>query len=280
MMLIAESGSTKTDWRAVDKTGTIQQFITLGFNPFHQKSESISLEIKTNLLNRLTGSVSQVHFYGAGCSSKVMCAVVETALNECFPAAEIFVNHDLLAAARGLCGHEKGIACIIGTGSNSCVFDGKDITANIPALGYILGDEGSGAYMGKQFLADYIIGLLPEKLATDFSEKFGLDKDKIFEAVYQKPLPNRFLASFGKFLFQRIDDPYVMSLVRSSFVDFFDRYICRYEGYAELPVHFTGSIAFYFSKILSDVAAEKHVRIGRIVETPAAALVLYHTNKE
>ena len=279
-MLIAESGSTKTDWRAIDNTGKIEQFITKGFNPFHQKSEAISEEIKLNLLPFLKTAVKQVHFYGAGCSSPSMCVIVESALNECFQGAEIHVEHDLLAAARGLCGHEKGIACILGTGSNSCVFDGKNITANIPALGYILGDEGSGSYMGKRFLADYIIGLLPDKLAEDFSIKTGLDKAKIFEAVYMQPMPNRFLASFGKFLFQRIDDPYVMNLVRSSFVDFFDRYICRYEGYAELPVHFTGSIAFYFSKILNDVATEKHVRIGRIVETPAAALVLYHTNKE
>lgn len=279
-MLIAESGSTKTDWRVIDNAGKIEQFITKGFNPFHQKSEAISEEIKLNLLPFLKTAVKQVHFYGAGCSSPSMCGIVESALNECFQEAEIHVEHDLLAAARGLCGHEKGIACILGTGSNSCVFDGVNITANIPALGYILGDEGSGSYMGKRFIADFLIGKLPEKLEKDFTEKFGLTKDKIFEAVYMQPMPNRFLASFGKFLFQRIDDPYVMDLVRSSFVDFFDRYICRYEGYAELPVHFTGSIAFYFSKILNDVATEKQVRIGRIVETPAAALVLYHTNKD
>lgn len=279
-MLIAESGSTKTDWRAVDKSGKIEQFITLGFNPFHQNSQSIAAEIKQNLLPKISTSISEVHFYGAGCSSKVMCAIVESALKECFPMALIFVNHDLLAAARGLCGHEKGIACILGTGSNSCVFDGKDIMSNIPALGYILGDEGSGAYMGKQLMADYIIGIMPEKLAADFAAKSGLDKDKIFEAVYQKPLPNRFLASYGKFIFQRLDDPYIMNLVRNSFVDFFNRYVCRYDGYAQLPVHFTGSIAFYFSKVLNAVASEKGVRIGRIVETPAAALVLYHTKWE
>lgn len=278
MMLIAESGSTKTDWRAIDNTGKIEQFITKGFNPFHQKSEAISEEIKQNLLPSLKVSVNEVHFYGAGCSSAAMCAIVEKALNECFPDAEIHVEHDLLAAARGLCGHEKGIACILGTGSNSCVFDGVNITANIPALGYILGDEGSGSYMGKRFVADFLIGKLPEKLAKDFAEKSGLTKDKIFEAVYMQPMPNRFLASFGKFLFQRLDEPYVMDLVRQSFVDFFDRYICRYPDYQSMPVHFTGSIAFYFSKVLNDVAAEKQVRVGKIIETPAAALTLYHTS--
>lgn len=279
-MLIAESGSTKTDWRAVDNSGKIEQFITKGFNPFHQQSEAISEEIKLNLLPVLKSTVTQVHFYGAGCSSPSMCAIVETALKECFLGAEIHVEHDLLAAARGLCGHERGIACILGTGSNSCVFDGRNITANIPALGYILGDEGSGSYMGKHFIADFLIGKLPEKLENDFTEKFGLTKDKIFEAVYMQPMPNRFLASFGKFLFQRLDEPYVLNLVRQSFIDFFDRYICRYPDYHSMPVHFTGSIAFYFSKILHDVASEKQVRIGRIVETPAAALVLYHTNNE
>ncbi len=279
-MLIAESGSTKTDWRAVDQTGKIQQFITAGFNPFHQKSEAIAAEIKQNLLPSLKNEINEVHFYGAGCSSESMCGIVESALKECFPASKIFVEHDLLAAARGLCGHEHGIACILGTGSNSCIFDGKNITANIPALGYILGDEGSGSYMGKRFIADFLIGKLPEKLAKDFSEKSGLTKDKIFEAVYMQPMPSRFLASFGKYIFQRLDEPYLMNLVRQSFVDFFDRYICRYPNYQSLPVHFTGSIAFYFSKILHDVASEKQVRIGRIVETPAAALVLYHTEKE
>ena len=279
-MLIAESGSTKTDWRAIDNTGKIEQFITKGFNPFHQKSEAISEEIKLNLLPYLKTAVKQVHFYGAGCSSPSMCGIVETALNECFQGAEIHVEHDLLAAARGLCGHEKGIACILGTGSNSCVFDGKNINANIPALGYILGDEGSGSYMGKRFLADFLIGKLPEKLEKDFTEKYGLTKDKIFDAVYMQPMPNRFLASFGRFLFQRLDEPYVLNLVRQSFIDFFERYICRYPDYKSMPVHFTGSISFYFSKILNDVATEKQVRIGRIVETPAAALVLYHTNKE
>lgn len=278
-MLIAESGSTKTDWRLVNEEGKIEQFITAGFNPFHQNSDSITEEITKNLLPQLKTEIKEVHFYGAGCSSESMCEIVEIGLKKCFPSAVLFVNHDLLAAARGLCGHEPGIAAILGTGSNSCMFDGQNITMNIPALGYILGDEGSGAYMGKRLLADYIIGKLPEKLATDLAEKSGLTKDNIFEAVYMKPLPNRFLASFGKFLFQRLDEPYVINLVRNSFVDFFDRYICRYPRYDELPVHFTGSIAFYFSKVLHDVANEKKVIVGRIIETPAAALTLYHTGK-
>ena len=279
-MLIAESGSTKTDWRVVDKTGKIEQFITLGFNPFFQTSETIAAEIKTNLLAKLNGTISEVHFYGAGCSSESMCAIVEAALKLCFNNAQVFVEHDMLAAARGLCGHEKGIAAIMGTGSNSCVFDGKDITGYVTNLGYLLGDEGSGAYMGKRLVADYLIGSMPEKLADDFRNKFGLDKEKILEAVYRQPMPSRFLASFGKYIFQRLDEPYMMNLVRQSFVDFFDRNICKYPEYKTVPVHFTGSIAFYFSKILNDVASEKNVRIGRIVETPAAALVLYHTNKE
>lgn len=279
-MLIAESGSTKTDWRAVDKTGKIEQFITLGFNPFFQTSETIAAEIKTNLLPKLNQAITEVHFYGAGCSSESMCAIVTAALKSCFSNAQVYVEHDMLAAARGLCGHEKGIAAIMGTGSNSCVFDGKEITGYVTNLGYLLGDEGSGAYMGKRLVADYLIGSMPEKLADDFRNKFGLDKEKILEAVYRQPMPSRFLASFGKYIFQRLDEPYMMNLVRQSFVDFFDRNICKYPEHKTVPVHFTGSIAFYFSKILRDVAAEKNVTVGRIVETPAAALVLYHANKE
>jgi len=277
MMLIAESGSTKTDWRTIDEKGNMEKFTTLGFNPFHQNSQSISSEIRSKLLPELKSNISEVHFYGAGCSSAAMCAVVETALKECFGEAKIFVEHDLLAAARGLCGHEKGIAAIIGTGSNSCVFDGNNITSNIPALGYILGDEGSGAYMGKRLVADYIIGMMPENIAKDFLEISGLNKDKILEAVYMKPMPNRFLASFGKFIFGKINEPYIQNIVKQSFVDFFDRYICRYPEHKTLPLHLTGSIAFHFSDILKTVAAEKNVTVGRILVSPAAGLMEYHT---
>ena len=279
-MLIAESGSTKTDWRAVDETGKIQQFITVGFNPFHQKSEAIAGEIKQNLLPSLNRDIREVHFYGAGCSTAAMCEVVETALSVSFPGAKVFVEHDMLAAARGLCGHEKGIAAILGTGSNSCIFDGKEITGAVNNLGYILGDEGSGVYMGKRFIADYLIGDMPEHLVNDFRQKSGLEKDKILDTVYRQPMPNRFLASFAKYIFQRLDEPYMLNLVRQSFLDFFNRNICKYPEHKDIPVHFTGSIAFYFSKILKDVADEKNVKVGRIIESPVAALLLYHTGKE
>lgn len=280
MLLIAESGSTKTDWRAVSENGNITQFLTAGFNPFHQNSQAIAAEIQNKLLPSLNEKVLQVHFYGAGCSTKTMCDVVASALAICFPDAKIVVEHDLLAAARALCGRQAGIACILGTGSNSCVFDGEKITANIPSLGYILGDEGSGAYMGKQFLADFLTGNLPQNLANDFSEKFGLDKEKILEAVYRQPMPNRFLASFGKYFFQRTEQPYIIHLLKKSFTDFFERQVCRYPEHTAIPVHFTGSIAYYFSAILKTVAEEKNIHVGTIIESPAAALVLYHTGVE
>lgn len=276
MMLIVESGSTKTDWRLVEGKVNTEKYVTLGFNPFHQNSEAIAAEIKSALLPKLKKAVTTVYYYGAGCSSVAMCAVVETALKECFPLAVISVDHDLLAAARGLCGHEKGIAAIMGTGSNSCVFDGEKITANIPALGYILGDEGSGAYMGRQFMADYIIGLVPEPVAKDFFTKTGLDKEKIFEGVYMQPMPSRFLASTGKFIFEKLSEPYVYSLVKKSFTDFFDRYICRYPEYKTYPLHLTGSVAFYFRDVLKAVASEKGVTLGSVIESPASGLLNYH----
>ncbi|MCG3165296.1 MAG: hypothetical protein POELPBGB_01058 [Bacteroidia bacterium] len=276
MMLIAESGSTKTDWRLVEGKVNTEKYVTLGFNPFHQTSEAISLEIKSNLLSRLEKPVDTIYYYGAGCSSAAMCAVVEKALKECFPLAAVTVDHDLLAAARGLCGHEKGIAAIMGTGSNSCVFDGEKITANIPALGYILGDEGSGASIGKQFLADYIIGIVPADIAKDFHLKTGLDKEKIFEGVYMQPMPSRFLASTGKFIFEKLDNPYMYNLVKKSFTDFFDRYICRYPEHKTYPLHLTGSIAFYYSAVLKQVASEKGVTVGRIMDSPAEGLLNYH----
>ncbi|NNE55774.1 MAG: N-acetylglucosamine kinase, partial [Flavobacteriales bacterium] len=181
-----------------------------------------------------------------------------------------------LGAARALCGDKPGIAAILGTGSNSCLYDGEYIIKNIPSLGYVLGDEGSGAYIGKKFLGDVLSGKAPEELKTRFDKKFNLTKDKVLENIYMQPFPNRFLASFTRFLYQNLDIAYTKGLIRDCFQDFFDQRIKRYEGFGEMPVHFVGSVGFNFSAILREVAEDNQIEIGQILQAPIAALTLYH----
>ena len=280
MILIADSGSTKTAWRLIDDTKNIHQFQTEGFNPYFQNAENIVKIIQQELIPQIkTKNVNQkleIYYYGAGCSNPEKCEVVETAIRENFETSKIEVHHDLLAAARAVCGHEQGIAAILGTGSNSCYYDGGKIVKNIPALGYILGDEGSGAHMGKTFIKAYLNEELPRELSERFYQRTKLTKDDILEAVYKKPFPNRWLASFSKFIFQNIKDPYLVDLTAGCFEQFFDKHICKYENYGELKLNVVGSVGFYFSNILRSVARDKGVEIDRILESPIAGLTLYH----
>lgn len=301
MRLIADSGSTKTDWRLIDDENKIHQYGTDGLNPYFHGTEAISKVLKEQLipsikseirLSRLTrgnpsvrtlrrspfgpSEKSEIFFYGAGCSNIEQCEIIKSALKENFENSKIEVHHDLLGAARALCGQEKGIAAILGTGSNSCYYDGKNIVENIPALGYILGDEGSGAYLGKKFLQAYLNNELPKEIYEKFNKNFQLSKDDILTAVYNLPNPNRFLASFSKFLFQNLKHPYIAKLVYSAFEDFFDKHICKYREHKEVKMSCVGSVGFYFSKILKNVASDKGVAIDKIIKAPIAALTLYH----
>ncbi|MBN4065919.1 N-acetylglucosamine kinase [Candidatus Amoebophilus asiaticus] len=280
MILIADSGSTKTDWRLIDEKDEIHQFKTNGLNPYIQSEEDIADSVKGELGGKVdSAKIEQVYFYGAGCSTEKLRAVIENVLNSNFPGAKIKVEHDLLGAARALFNKEAGIAAILGTGANSCVYDGEKIIEHIPATGYVLGDEGSGADIGKSFLKAFIQNGLPEKLKNKFIEKFDLDTSSILENVYRKDLPNRFLASFSHFLFQNINDQYVVDLISNRFSVFFDSYICKYSKYKERTMCCVGSVGYYFSNILRGVALEKDINLHRIIETPIAGLTLYHVNK-
>ena len=277
MILIADSGATKTDWRVVDNEGKIKQAKTQGFNPYYQGFEEIRDEIQNKLLDQVgDAQIDQIYFYGAGCSTTENCDVIKGALKHSFPDAEIEVNHDLLAAARALCGHEEGIACILGTGSNSCLYDGRQIKSNVQALGFILGDEGSGAHLGKLLLSDYIRNNMPDELKMKIDNKFKLDRESIIDRIYNQDRPSRFAASFSKFIFDNIRNPYMYRLVYGSFTDFFECNILRYENYQSLKVHFTGGVAFYFNEILRQVASDKAVVLQNIVENPISGLTLYH----
>lgn len=284
MILIADSGSTKTDWRLIDEENKIHQFATQGISPYFQTEEQISEIIKTELLPQLNFKTFNfqlsVYYYGTGCSAEDKKQIVLNALATSFNNSKVEIQSDMLGAARALCGKKAGIAAILGTGSNTCYYDGENIIENKFSSGYILGDEGSGAHIGKTFIQAYLNDELPSNLATKFQDRFKLSKNDIIDAVYRKSMPNRFLASFCKFIFQNKDDQYLIDLLVNCFEQFFDKHICKYEKHKEVKLSCVGSIAFYFSDILRAVAARKGVSIDTIIETPIAALTLYHLGEK
>ena len=278
MILIADSGGSKTDWRLVQKDGSIGQASAPGFNPYYQPIDDLKKNVQEILLPKINEeSVSKIYFYGAGVSSLKNQLTIKSAFLEFFPEAQIEIGWDLLAAARALCGHEPGIACIMGTGSNSCLYDGTKIVDNVANLGWILADEGSGANIGKKFLVDYLRKQMPEKLSAQFHQRFPLSREEFLEKVYQQEKPSAFLASFAKFIFQHLDEPYCYKLIYDSFSEFYENNVMQYENYKKLKVHFTGSIAFYFSDILRQVANDKGITVKNILEGPIAGLTLFHT---
>ncbi len=276
MILIADSGGSKTDWRLIHKDGTIAQASSPGFNPYYQPIEDLKKNVQEVLLPKINGQVGKIFFYGAGVSSVKNQLTIKSAFLEFFPEAHIEIGWDLLAAARALCGHEPGIACIMGTGSNSCLYDGSKIIDNVANLGWILADEGSGANIGRKFLVDYLRKKMPEKLAAHFHQRFPLTREEFLEKVYQQEKPSAFLASFAKFIFQHLDEKYCYKLIYDSFAEFYENNVMKYDNYQNLKVHFTGSIAFYFSDILRQVANDKGITVKNILEGPIAGLTLFH----
>ena len=275
--LIADSGSTKTDWRIVDEDGKIEQAKTIGFNPFYSEIGYFQQDIETQLYAQLNKyDVGEVYYYGAGCSNSKNIHIVSAMLLETFPKAKVSVTHDLLAAARALCGHGPGIACILGTGSNSCLYDGQKIVHNIESLAYVLGDFGSGSTMGKELLSSYFHKELPATLRLKFEERFHLDRNEMLERIYKKPMAATYLASFSKFLFDNTQEPFIHELISNQFRKFLTHYVLPYEGARDLKINFTGSVSFYYNAILRQVASELGLTVGNICETPIAALTLYH----
>lgn len=277
MILIADSGSTKTDWCLVDNGVLVKQIFTKGTNPFFQTEDEISAEVSENLLPYLdTAKVDAVWFYGAGCAFPEKNEIVRAAIARHLDVP-IEVGSDLLGAARGLCGRQPGIACILGTGSNSCFYDGKEIVSNVSPLGFILGDEGSGAALGKMLVGDVLKNQLPAALKEEFLARYELTPAIILERVYKKPFPNRFLASLSPFLVEHLDVPEIHTLVLNGFKAFFDRNVKQYD-YKQYPVHLIGSLAFYYRSVLQEAAEQTGVRLGTIKQSPMEGLISYHSN--
>jgi len=278
MMLIAESGSTKTEWVLIDTHGKeAMRFETSGFNVYIQKLEQIMLIMDSEVFSLLKGRrVDNIFFYGASCSSVENVNRMHAAISTFFPDAHIEINHDILAAARALFGEEKGIAAILGTGSNSVVYDGKTIVDDVPSVGYVMGDEGSGGYLGKRLLRDYIYGILPGDISKKIDDTYHLSKDEILSAIYRGINPNKWLATFAKFIGDNIHEEYCKRIVKESFTDFFEYHIKPYQKYKSWPLSAVGSVGFYFKDILQQVSEEYGFALKDVIQKPVDGLVKYH----
>ncbi|MBK5286654.1 MAG: hypothetical protein JJE25_14785 [Bacteroidia bacterium] len=277
MILIADSGSTKTDWVLVDENLIRHSFATSGINPFFVSAKQIENILATQIHIGIDRTlIKEIYFYGAGCSDAVRCGIVNDGLYKFFKNASIKIEHDLLGAAHALCGTQKGIAAILGTGSNSCLFDGTKIIEQIPSLGYILGDEGSGAYIGKKFISAYLYREMPDDVLNDLDKESGLKKEEVLPQLYKSEMPSGYLARFMRLVQHHVSYPFISALVENCFTEFFERHICQYTSYKEIPVHCTGSVGFYFSDLLKSAAIKKNIRLEKIIEKPINALADYH----
>ena len=277
MILIADSGSTKCDWLLMDGDEIVAECSSMGFNPyFHNESFIVTTLRGHEVLMKYSGDVTNLFFYGAGSSSPYLKAIVHNALIRLFPLASVFVGHDLDGAALATYDGKPHIACILGTGSNSCYFDGEGVHEEVPAMAYILGDEGSGSYYGKQLVADFFYKRMPKHLAEDFEDTYEITMKDIVEHVYTRPHANVYLASFMKFCSRHRNDPYIINMIRPGMRKFLDIHVTCFEGYQSTQVNFVGSVAYYFENILRDVAEEMGINVGRIVKKPILGLRDFH----
>lgn len=275
-ILVADSGSTKTDWIAISRENGTLEFKTAGINPVRDSQNAISLVLRDGLVPFFpdTWRCTGVYFYGAGCIPP-FSGIVERCLGQVFPQASVSVNTDMLGAARALCGTNPGIACIIGTGSNSCLYDGDKIVANVPPLGYILGDEGSGAVLGRTLVGLLLKGVLPSSLRDKFMEEYGLTTELVIDNVYRQPMPNRFLASLAPFIAEHREEHGIQEMLVQSFRLFFTRNVKMY-GHPEMPVNFVGSIAHVFLEELKRAASLEGLKMGKILRSPIAEIAAFH----
>lgn len=279
MIIVADSGATNTNWVIIANQKIIYSFNTKGFHPFFSKKDEIISELKSNFPKHInTSEVNHVFFYGAGCSSTQNKSIIHEGLSLFYTASTIEIYDDMIASARALFFNNEGIAIILGTGSNSCYYDGNKIVHKTPSLGYILGDEGSGTYLGKKLLKDFLNNDLPQKLSNELKKDYKLDKEKILKAVYNEPYPNRYLASFTPFLKSNSTHPHIHKMIIDAFEKLFEKHICKYENYKQLTIGATGSIAFVFSQELHSVAEKYNTKIEFILKEPIERLAHFHIN--
>jgi N-acetylglucosamine kinase-like BadF-type ATPase len=278
MIIIADGGSTKTNWCLITDEQKKVYFNTEGYNPYFSSAAYIIQSLKENLPTDLQiEKITEVNYYGAGCSVDDKKKIVEQAMEVVFINAKVNIGHDLLAAARAVLGINEGFAAILGTGTNSCIYNGKEIIHNIDSLAYILGDEGSGCYIGKKLLGDYVRGYMPEAVRQLFWDTYKLTPDDVIDNVYTKPLANRFCAGFSKFVYDNnVHIEYSRNLVKTSFEDFFRNLVTHYPNYQQYTFNCIGSVGYNFRNVLEEVVAENGMVMGNIIRSPIDNLVKYH----
>lgn len=278
MILLADSGSTKSEWIILSGDRIVGSLFTSGINPFYQDKESIA-QILINEYLSVNKDFDAIYFYGAGCINPEKQDVVRSALLQVFSSDTIFVGSDLIAAARSLCQNKPGIACILGTGSNSCYYDGNEILNHVSPLGFILGDEGSGAVLGKKLISDILKKQLPPPLIENFFGTYHTTAAEILENVYKRPFPNRYLAGYSRFLSENLQFPEIENIVLTGFREFVLRNLLQYPEIHHTPIHFTGSIAYFFEVQLRKVIEEQNLKLGNIEPAPMKGLISYHQRK-
>ena len=281
MIIIADGGSTKTNWCLLDDNQKKIYFNTEGYNPYFVDSDYIVSSLKKGLPHDLPlDKIQEVNYYGAGVHNEEKAKIVEDAFRELFPNAKIEIGHDLLAAARALLGKEAGFAAILGTGTNTCIYDGDKITHNINSAAYILGDEGSGSYIGKKLLTDFVRGLMPEDVAKAFYDTYKLSEDEIMDSVYTKPLANRFCASFSKFVYDNnVNIQYTRKIVDDAFDAFFANLVSKYPNYQSFTFNCIGSVGYNFRNVLEEKANQYGMKVGKILRSPIDDLVQFHIDR-
>jgi glucosamine kinase len=278
--LIADSGATKAEWCLISN-GRKKTFFTQGISPYFLNTQQIRDLIQDELGKKLKNvEVARIFYYGTGCANPQNAKNIKTALKQVFTAADVTVTHDLMAAARALCGHNKGVACILGTGSNSCYYNGKKIVKNSPGLGYVLGDEGSGAYLGKKVLQYYLYDTFDDDLRSLFDAKYATTSVEILENVYKKPMPNRYLATFALFLAENRGHYMVENILEDGLNDFFFQHLNKYKEVWTMPVNFVGSVAYGFKDVILQLCQSYEFELGKILKNPMEGLIDYHRSED
>ncbi len=276
-ILIADSGSTKAEWCLINGKKR-KKIFTQGMSPYFLNTSQIQQILATELKKALKNNEpDEIYYYGTGCANPENVRSIRKALKATFPTAVLHVDHDLMGAAKALCGNEKGIACILGTGSNSCYYNGKKVVKNSPGLGFILGDEGSGAYMGKKVVQYYLYNTFDPDLMDRFNAKYNTTSVEILDAVYKQPLPNRYLAGFVSFLVENRGHFMIENIIEDGFNDFFFNHLYKYRESWTLPIHFIGSVAYGFRDILKEMCDSYELQLGRVLKNPMDGLIKYHS---
>ena len=274
--LIADSGATKAEWCLLHN-GKKKTIFTQGISPYFLNTEQIIDLLRQELLPKLKKiEIDEIHYYGTGCANIQNAKSVKKALLTVFKGARAEVTHDLMAAARSLCGHKKGMACILGTGSNTCYYDGKKIVKNSPGIGYALGDEDSGAYLGKKVIQYYLYNTFDDELRGRFDLTYMTNASEILENVYKKPMPNRYLASFAKFLAENRGHYMIENIIEDGLNDFFFQHLCKFRETWVMPVNFVGSVAFGFKDVLQHLCNCYEFELGKVIKAPMEGLIDYH----